>query len=133
MKTKKNYLTVIVTILFVAGIWVLSGCGNSENKQNVNHQNEAAEGEHQHDTDEQHKHGDITTSEYQCPMKCEGEKTYDKASSCPVCNMNLKKLDAEVVHYQCPMKCEGDKTYNNPGNCPECKMKLKKTTNDHKG
>jgi P-type Cu+ transporter len=26
---------------------------------------------------------------YQCPMKCEGEKTYNAPGSCPVCNMRL--------------------------------------------
>ncbi len=30
---------------------------------------------------------------YQCPMKCEGEKTYDKAGNCPVCNMDLKLVN----------------------------------------
>jgi Cu(I)/Ag(I) efflux system membrane fusion protein len=29
---------------------------------------------------------------YQCPMKCEGEKTYDQPGRCPVCNMRLKEL-----------------------------------------
>jgi len=29
---------------------------------------------------------------YICPMKCEGEKTYDKPGNCPVCNMKLKPL-----------------------------------------
>lgn len=29
---------------------------------------------------------------YQCPMKCEGDKTYDKAGKCPKCNMNLSKV-----------------------------------------
>ena len=28
---------------------------------------------------------------YQCPMKCEKEKTYDKEGTCPVCKMKLKK------------------------------------------
>ena len=32
---------------------------------------------------------------YQCPMKCEGDKTYDKAGKCPVCNMNLSKVEAK--------------------------------------
>lgn len=27
---------------------------------------------------------------YQCPMKCEGEKTYDKPGKCPKCGMDLK-------------------------------------------
>ncbi len=26
---------------------------------------------------------------YYCPMKCEGEKTYDQPGSCPMCNMHL--------------------------------------------
>jgi hypothetical protein len=35
---------------------------------------------------------------YQCPMKCEGEKTYDKPDSCPVCNMDLKKVEESHEH-----------------------------------
>jgi Cu2+-exporting ATPase len=26
---------------------------------------------------------------YSCPMKCEGDKTYDQPGNCPVCNMHL--------------------------------------------
>jgi len=29
---------------------------------------------------------------YYCPMKCEGEKTYDHPGRCPVCNMKLKEV-----------------------------------------
>ena len=29
---------------------------------------------------------------YQCPMKCEAEKTYHKAGKCPKCNMILTKV-----------------------------------------
>lgn len=32
------------------------------------------------------------TAQYQCPMKCEAEKIYDKLGSCPVCGMDLKEL-----------------------------------------
>ncbi len=31
-----------------------------------------------------------TANAYQCPMQCEGEKTYDKAGQCPVCEMDLE-------------------------------------------
>lgn len=31
-------------------------------------------------------------SVYHCPMKCEGEKTYEKPGKCPVCNMDLKAI-----------------------------------------
>ncbi len=31
-------------------------------------------------------------SSYQCPMKCEGAKTYEKAGTCPVCHMELEGI-----------------------------------------
>lgn len=74
---------------------------------------------------------------YQCPMKCEGEKTYEKAGKCPKCNINLKAIAKPVAAvYQCPMKCEGTKTYSKEGKCPDCNMKLskveaKKETTNH--
>ena len=34
------------------------------------------------------------TPKYLCPMKCEGEKTYDTARNCPVCNMKLALVPA---------------------------------------
>ncbi|MBC7512010.1 MAG: hypothetical protein H7320_25195 [Ferruginibacter sp.] len=77
---------------------------------------------------------------YQCPMKCEGSKTYDKAGKCPKCGMNLKAVakPAPAAAYQCPMKCEGDKTYDKAGKCPQCNMNLakveaKKATSEHTG
>ena len=33
-----------------------------------------------------------TTAKYQCPMKCEADKTYDKPGQCPECNMDLEKV-----------------------------------------
>ncbi len=93
-------------------------------------------------------------SGYICPMHCEGDKTYPKPGTCPVCNMSLVPFqpdEVKVVHrkdnhgryghnhkqdqrtepakgdvYYCPMRCEGDKTYDKPGNCPVCGMHLKK-------
>ena len=78
---------------------------------------------------------------YQCPMKCEGDKTYKKAGKCPTCKMKLKakaKSNASAKTYQCPMKCEGDKTYDKAGKCPKCNMKLakvetKKEVDNHHG
>lgn len=39
-----------------------------------------------------------TSSEvtYYCPMHCEGDKTYDKEGSCPVCKMDLVKVESKV-------------------------------------
>lgn len=37
---------------------------------------------------------EVAQIEYQCPMKCEGEKTYaDKDVKCPVCSMDLAVVD----------------------------------------
>ncbi|MCF6294893.1 MAG: hypothetical protein L3J25_04305 [Flavobacteriaceae bacterium] len=32
---------------------------------------------------------------YHCIMDCENGKTYDKEGACPVCKMNLKKVEKE--------------------------------------
>lgn len=41
---------------------------------------------------------DKIQTEYQCPMKCEGDKTYVEEGSCPVCKMDLKPIaDAPVL------------------------------------
>lgn len=38
----------------------------------------------------------MAVAEYQCPMKCEDEKTYaDKDHKCPVCKMDLKEVKQE--------------------------------------
>ncbi|PTM09036.1 MAG: hypothetical protein DA407_06670 [Bacteroidetes bacterium] len=37
-------------------------------------------------------------AEYQCPMDCEEGKTYDSPGTCPVCAMDLKKVEKEGEH-----------------------------------
>jgi uncharacterized paraquat-inducible protein A len=37
---------------------------------------------------------------YQCPMKCENEKTYDKEGTCPVCKMKLTKKVSESENHE---------------------------------
>ncbi len=92
----------------------------------------------------------VAKKRFQCPMKCEGEKTYSEPGNCPVCNMHLVPVEKHEpgdhssdhdghhrVHpsvqnavskgtYYCPMHCEGDKTYDKPGDCPKCGMHLVK-------
>lgn len=74
-----------------------------------------------------------TAMHYQCPMNCEGEKTYLKNGKCPVCGMQMKPVKASVAHalYQCPTKCEGEKTYGNAGKCPVCGMALAKVEKEN--
>ena len=102
MKQLKMALMAILTIFFITAV-------NAQTKKSktIKHQHAMA---------------------YQCPMKCEGDTTYDKAGKCPKCNMNLiaaVKENATEAKYQCPMKCEGDKTYSKEGKCPDCNMALK--------
>lgn len=65
------------------------------------------------------------SGEYYCPMRCEGDKTYDKPGNCPVCGMHLKKEETVLAGnsvYTCPMHPEiKQKT---PGICPICGMDL---------
>lgn len=37
---------------------------------------------------------DNSASRYYCPMKCEGEKTYDRPGECPICGMHLVKMES---------------------------------------
>ncbi len=87
------------------------------------------------------------TTQYYCPMECEGDKTYNESGRCPVCHMKLipvgttfepprqhehnhnyePKYSASSGSYFCPMRCEGDKTYNEIGECPVCGMDLQKS------
>lgn len=90
---------------------------------------------------ENHSQHNENTESWQCPMKCEGDKTYPQAGSCPVCNMSLEKVESQPGHdhakmeqddstlvsediYTCPMhpQIQQDK----PGSCPICGMDLVK-------
>jgi hypothetical protein len=71
---------IITATLLLTAVMFFASCGNK--------------------TPESKKEGTTTeqaaNAKYQCPMKCEGEKTYDKPGQCPVCNMDLEKV--ETVH-----------------------------------
>jgi len=34
--------------------------------------------------------------EYQCPMKCEGDKIFDEPGNCAVCKMDLQPLKTKI-------------------------------------
>ena len=93
------------------------------------------EGHHHHNDhprhdDHHHEHGDMSDStgsgKYYCPMRCEGDKTYDKPGDCPECGMHLNKEAAgvtkEKITYTCPMHPEV--RLGHPGTCPKCGMDL---------
>ncbi len=35
---------------------------------------------------------------YQCPMKCEGDTTYDKPGKCPKCGMDIQDVESHLDH-----------------------------------
>ncbi len=66
-----------------------------------------------------------STSNYHCPMHCEGDKNYDKAGDCPVCGMNLEKVHEQNNTkrlFTCPMHPEIIQDHS--GSCPICGMDL---------
>lgn len=67
-----------------------ASCNNSQKKETKTEKTEQTE-----------------NAKYQCPMKCEGEKTYDKPGSCPVCNMDLEKVEGTHEYH------EHDSTHTN--------------------
>ena len=66
---KMEILTTLLTTLFFSTLFI--SCNTSKKSPN-----------------------DSATYAYQCPMKCEGEKAYDKAGTCPVCKMDLEKIES---------------------------------------
>jgi Cu+-exporting ATPase len=85
-------------------------------------------GHHQH-YHLQHKETTETASKgkYYCPMRCEGDKMYDKPGDCPVCGMHLLKEESRPTGrsktiYTCPMHPEVKQDH--PGSCPKCGMDL---------
>ncbi len=86
---KKQLISFFFTLVVLVFI---TSCGNKHNAQ----QSEPAAAE---------KSGVDTTSTsqqiaatYQCPMKCEGEKTYDKPGKCPKCKMDLEDIAGHEGH-----------------------------------
>ena len=54
----------------------------------------------EHNEDKEHneevEHHDMAKATYQCPMKCEKDKTYDAPGQCPTCKMDLKEVEGDI-------------------------------------
>lgn len=71
----------VITAAVLATAFFLASCGNSSNEKSNSNASEKVE-----------------TAMYQCPMKCEGEKTYAEKGTCPVCKMDLELISKEDEH-----------------------------------
>ncbi len=107
--------------------------GGMHDKKHHHHEHH----DHNAASHEDHNHSQVTHSdhhdhihnmsgeEYYCPMRCEGDKTYDKSGDCPVCGMHLIKAVKAVPSgntYTCSMHPEVKS--DRPGSCPKCGMDL---------
>jgi heavy metal-binding protein len=111
---------LMIVFAFALGAVLISACGSQEkdddaadtegqemmeNGDHEGHDHDAHEGHdhdgHDHDGhdngEEGHDDADVdhASATHYCPMKCEGETTYDKAGSCPVCGMDLVVLEEQ--------------------------------------
>ncbi len=57
------------------------------------------------ETKQQQSEKEEKTTVYQCPMKCEGSKTYNHEGNCPVCSMKLMPLDSKNTQSQTHKCC----------------------------
>ena len=76
----KNQMIAIATILLTTIFIASCGSKGSESKNPTTEQ--------------------TANAMYQCPMKCESEKVYDKTGQCPVCNMELEKVVGNHDHHK---------------------------------
>lgn len=84
---KKQFISFF---LMLGILVVLASCGSK------NPQAEHSTTEHMSvDTTNSSK---TVAAHYQCPMKCEEEKTYDKPGKCPKCGMDMKEMENHEGH-----------------------------------
>jgi transcription initiation factor IIE alpha subunit len=73
---------VITASIFFTAL-LFASCGNNSNEKSNDNATEQTE-----------------NAMYQCPMKCEGDKMYDKPGQCPVCNMDLVKVEGAHEYHE---------------------------------
>jgi hypothetical protein len=73
----------LIPLTMLAFALVLGACGGDKPEQTP---------------DGQEMKQDTLATTFYCPMKCEGEKTYDEMGSCPVCGMDLVESGEDHSH-----------------------------------
>jgi len=78
---------ILLLILFLGITVMFTSCKDSKSETKTNQSELGVE------------KADLALNDaYQCPMDCEKGKTYDKEGTCPVCKMNLIKVEKEHDH-----------------------------------
>ncbi len=85
----KKIITILSVslLVFIAGA-VFTACNSTKNKTKTEVKTEAKTATKKE------------AAVYECPMHCEGDKTYDKPGNCPVCGMKLKKVAMAENHQE---------------------------------
>ena len=81
---------VLIFVLMFSVSAVVISC--KENKKEQSEESEMIENHGANEADM------ALNAEYQCQMNCEEGKTYDSPGVCPVCAMELKKVEKEGEH-----------------------------------
>ena len=55
--------------------------------------------DNEHSQDQHQNEHHQSAEKYQCPMRCEGDKVYEKPGNCPVCNMKLVPVNDKKQHH----------------------------------
>ncbi len=90
-------ITIAVALIFSFGI-MFTSCNETKKEvkeeatEQVQEVEKVAE-EVKAEATEENQSEDVATATFQCPMKCEGDKTYAEAGACPTCKMDLKKVE----------------------------------------
>ncbi len=82
MKSSNRLILIIIATFIIASMACTGAKKNKETKENLKTEK----------LDEDLQKVKEETIHYQCPMKCEGVKTYTDKGKCPLCKMDLKEI-----------------------------------------
>ena len=89
-------MKTIVVVLFAASLVFVTACQKEEAQTEEQTQQTETTGHEGHDH-EVTGGGEAMAASFYCPMKCEGEKSYAEAGTCPTCNMDLVEVEDEAT------------------------------------
>ncbi len=89
---KKNVFTTMLLVVFLAVI----SCNDAKKEEQKIEEPVVTETQTTA-ADEPTMAEETALAAYQCPMKCEQEKSYPEKGNCPVCKMELKELAASAA------------------------------------
>jgi hypothetical protein len=96
IQMKKNVFNTVLLVVFLAVI----SCNEAKKEEQKMEEPVVTETQTTA-TQETTATEEAALAPYQCPMKCEQEKSYAEKGNCPVCKMELKELaaaDMETGH-----------------------------------